>query len=42
MKGRKKIIYVAISIIAVLFPIGFLLGVVSAKVAFPIIFTRGH
>lgn len=39
MKGREKVIYVAISIIAILFPIGFLLGVVSAKVAFPIIFT---
>ncbi|MCT4687117.1 hypothetical protein [Vallitalea sp.] len=39
MKDRNRVIYVAISIIAVLFPIGFLLGVVSEKVAFPIIFT---
>jgi len=39
MKNRNKIIYIVISIIAISFPIGFLLGVISAKVAFPIIFT---
>lgn len=39
MKNRNKVIYVVISIIAILFPIGFLLDVISAKVAFPVMFT---
>lgn len=39
MKDRKKNIYFMISIVAVIFPIGFLLNIISAKIAFPIIFT---
>lgn len=38
MKNRKKVIYVLLSVIAMLFPIGFLMGIINAKTAFPIIF----
>lgn len=38
MKKRKKIIYFLISLMALLFPIGYLLGRIEAKVAFPLIF----
>lgn len=38
MKSRKLIIYIVISIFALLYPIGFLLGVIEDKIAFPSIF----
>jgi|LGOV01.1.fsa_nt_gb threonine/homoserine/homoserine lactone efflux protein len=39
MKNRNKVIYIVISAIAISFPIAFLLGIISAKITFPIIFT---
>lgn len=39
MINRKKIIHIVISIFAILFPAGYLLGIISEKVAFPIMFT---
>ena len=39
MIKRNKIIHIVISILAILLPAGYLLRIISAEVAFPIMFT---
>lgn len=39
MIKRKKNIHIGISAIALLFPVGYLMGAISAQVAFPTMFT---
>lgn len=39
MEKRKRIIFITISILTLIFPIGYLFGKISRKIAFPLMFT---